>query len=195
MQKAECRNAEGRNEGRSRKTGVGRYQVSERFQVSESMGQGVALGGKSSGRVVLTEKGRMMAGIPLDPRLSRMLIEARKEGCIEEITIIVAALSIQDPRERPVEKAREADRVHATFYDSQSDFVTLLNIWRRYHSHRQQVNSNNQMKRFCREHFLSYMRMREWRDIHHQISDILKEYGIRPPAYRSCRLYLRARKA
>ena len=145
---------------------------------NRSRAEGLILGEKSRNRVVLTAKGRMMAGIPLDPRLSRMLIEARKEGCIEEISIIVAALSIQDPRERPVEKAREADRVHATFYDSQSDFVTLLNIWRRYHSHRQQVNSNNQMKRFCREHFLSYMRMREWRDIHHQISDILKEYGL-----------------
>jgi ATP-dependent helicase HrpA len=156
-----------------------RRQKSEgRSQKAEVGGHGVGYGGKSRGRVELTEKGRMMAGIPLDPRLSRMLIEAQKEGCIEEISIIAAALSIQDPRERPMEKAREADRVHATFYDSQSDFVTLLNIWRRYHSHRQQVNSNNQMKRFCREHFLSYMRMREWCDIHHQISDILKEYGL-----------------
>jgi HrpA-like RNA helicase len=130
-------------------------------QKAQSMGPGVAWGGKSSARVVLTEKGRLMARIPLDPRLSRMLIEAKKEGCINEITIIVAALSIQDPRERPVEMAREADRVHATFHDAPSDFVTLLNIWHRYHSHRQKVKSNNQMKRFCREHFLSFMRMRE----------------------------------
>ena len=138
----------------------------------------MALGVESSGRVVLTEKGRLMARIPLDPRLSRMLIEAGKEGCIGEMTIIVAALSIQDPRERPVEKAQEADRGHAAFHDAQSDFVTLLNIWQRYHSHWQKVKSNNQMKRFCREHYLSYMRMREWRDIHHQISDILKEHGM-----------------
>ena len=180
-----------------------RRQKSEgRSQKAEVGGHGVANGGKSRNRVVLTAKGRMMAGILLDPRLSRMLIEAKKEGCIEEMTIIVAALSIQDPRERPVEKAQEADRVHATFCDSQSDFVTLLNIWHRYHSHQQMVNSNNQMKRFCRENFLSYMRMREWRDIHHQISDILKEYGPwnaeggmgkaerggRPPAHRDLRL-------
>jgi ATP-dependent helicase HrpA len=143
---------------------------------------------KSQKSIRLTEKGRLMARIPLDPRLSRMLIEAKKEGCINEITIIVAALSIQDPRERPVEMAREADRVHATFHDAQSDFVTLLNIWHRYHSHRKKVKSNNQMKRFCREHFLSFMRMREWKDIHHQISDILKEHGIRPPAHRGLRL-------
>jgi ATP-dependent helicase HrpA len=152
--------------------------------------------------MMLTEKGRLMARIPLDPRLSRMLIEAGKEGCIGEMTIIAAALSIQDPRERPVEKAREADRGHAAFHDAQSDFVTLLNIWQRYHSHRQKVKSNNQMKRFCREHFLSFMRMREWRDIHHQISDILKEHGMgkeeggrgkgeggsRPPAHREISL-------
>jgi len=138
----------------------------------------IGLGGKLQGRIKLTGKGRLMARIPLDPRLSRMLIEAGKEGCIGEMTIIVAALSIQDPRERPVEKAREADRGHAAFHDAQSDFVTLLNIWHRYHSHRQKVKSNNQMKRFCREHFLSFMRMREWRDIHHQISDILKEHGM-----------------
>ncbi len=146
---------------------------------AESLRQGVALAGKLRSRVALTERGRLMARIPLDPRLSRMLIEAKKEDCIDEMTIIVAALSIQDPRERPVEKAQEADRVHATFHDPQSDFVTLLNIWHRYHSHRQKVKSNNQMKRFCREHFLSYMRMREWRDIHQQISILLKEHGFR----------------
>ena len=162
---------EQRSEDRGRKTDGSGQKV-------ESMGGGAALGGESSGRVVLTEKGRLMARIPLDPRLSRMLIEAGKEGCIGEMTIIAAALSIQDPRERPVEKAREADREHAAFHDAQSDFVTLLNIWHRYHSHRQKVKSNNQMKRFCREHFLSFMRMREWRDIHHQISDILNEHGM-----------------
>ncbi len=92
---------------------------------------GAAVEGKSSSRVVLTKKGRLMARIPLDPRLSRMLIEAEKEGCVGEMTIIAAALSIQDPRERPVEKARDADRMHATFHDPQSDFVTLLNFWHR----------------------------------------------------------------
>ena len=73
-----------------------------------------------------------MAKIPLDPRLSRMLIEAHQQRCIAETTIIAAALSIQDPRERPIEKAGEADRMHAGFDDPQSDFVTLLNIWNRY---------------------------------------------------------------
>ena len=181
-------NAERITEDRGKKTEVRGQKTDSRSKKAGSMGPEVALGGKSSGRVVLTGKGRLMAGIPLDPRLSRMLIEAKKEGCIDEMTIIVAALSIQNPRERPVEKAQEADRLHATFHDPQSDFVTLLNIWHRYESHRQKVKSNNRMKRFCREHFLSYMRMREWGDIHHQISLLLKEHGIRPPAHRGLRL-------
>jgi ATP-dependent helicase HrpA len=137
-----------------------------------------AAGIKYSGRVVLTEKGVQMAKIPLDPRLSRMLIEAGKEGCIDEIAIIAAALSIQDPRERPLEKIQDVDRIHAAFNDPHSDFVTLLNIWNRYHDRQEKVKSNNQMKRFCREHYLSYRRMREWRDIRRQIAAILKEHGI-----------------
>ena len=134
--------------------------------------------GKSHKQVRLTDRGRLMAKIPLDPRLSRMLIEAQQQGCLAETAIIAAALSIQDPRERPVEKTAEADRMHAGFDDPNSDFVTYLNIWLRYHSHWQQVNSNNQMKKFCREHFLSYKRMREWRDIHSQIIAILKEHDL-----------------
>ena len=139
---------------------------------------GAGSGSTAQERIVLTEKGRLMARIPLDPRLSRMLIEAQKEGCIEEVAVLAAALSIQDPRERPLEKAAEADRVHTIFQDPQSDFVTLLNIWRRYHDHLEAVKSNNQMKRFCREHFLSFIRMREWRDIHHQVWEILREHGM-----------------
>ena len=119
-----------------------------------------------------------MAKIPLDPRLSRMMIEAQQEQCVAETVIIAAALSIQDPRERPIEKAGEADRMHAGFDDPESDFVTLLNIWNRYHAQRQKVKSNNQMKKFCREHYLSFKRMREWGDIHGQILAILKEHRM-----------------
>jgi ATP-dependent helicase HrpA len=146
-------------------------------QSEEGTGSEEVAGTKSSGRVDLTEKGQVMAMIPLDPRLSRMLLEAQKEGCVPEITIIAAALSIQDPRERPVEKTREADRMHALFDDPHSDFVTLLNIWNRYHAHWLKVKSSNQMKRFCREHYLAFKRMREWRDIHSQILAILEEQG------------------
>jgi ATP-dependent helicase HrpA len=132
----------------------------------------------SQKQIRLTEKGRVMAMIPLDPRLSRMLIEAGQQHCIAETVIVAAALSIQDPRERPVEKTADADRMHAAFDDPNSDFVTLLNIWHRYHAHRQNVKSNNQMKKYCREHFLSFKRMREWWDIHSQIKIILKEHKI-----------------
>ena len=128
--------------------------------------------------VKLTDKGRLMAKLPLDPRLSRMLIEAQQQGCIAETVIIAAALSIPDPRERPVEKAPEADRMHAGFDDPNSDFVTLLNIWDRYYAHWHKVKSSNQMKKFCREHYLSFKRMREWRDIHSQIFTILKEHKM-----------------
>jgi ATP-dependent helicase HrpA len=127
--------------------------------------------------VELTEIGRTMARVPLDPRLSRMLIEARREGCVEEVAIIVAALSIQDPRERPADKTAEADRAHAAFNDPASDFLTLLNIWQRFQEARQAAGSHGALRRFCREHFLSYRRMREWEDIHRQIGDILKEGG------------------
>ncbi|MBT8371622.1 MAG: DUF3418 domain-containing protein, partial [Deltaproteobacteria bacterium] len=138
-------------------------------------------------------------------RLSRMLVEAHKEGCLRELAVITAVLSIQDPRERPVEKIQEADRIHAVFSDPRSDFMTLLNIWHRYHCHQEKVKSNNQMKRFCREHYLSFRRMREWRDIHHQIAAILKDHslwkwasgpqgstprreeGIRPPTWKGLR--------
>ena len=137
----------------------------------------------SAGRVELTEKGRLMAKIPLDPRLSRMLLEAKDEGCIDQIAVIAAVLSIRDPRERPLEKTAAADQMHARFDDPFSDFTTLLNIWNRYHHVRNTKKSTRQLKRFCRQHFLSYNRMREWCDIHRQIRAILEEFGL-PVAHR-----------
>ncbi|MBW2739344.1 MAG: ATP-dependent RNA helicase HrpA, partial [Deltaproteobacteria bacterium] len=126
----------------------------------------------------LTEKGGLMAKMPVDPRLSRMLIEANYEGCLNEIIVIASALSIQDPRERPVEKAQEADQAHALFRDPSSDFITLLNIWKRYHDVWQKEKSTNKMKKFCKKHYLSFKRIREWRDIHAQIFAILQESGF-----------------
>jgi ATP-dependent helicase HrpA len=155
-----------------------KHRAKGKVQKSNSRGRTASATAKSSDSLVLTEKGRLMAKIPLDPRLSRMLIEASKTGCLLEMAIITAALSIQDPRERPAEKIEDASRTHAIFSDSHSDFIALLNIWHRYHGHQEKVKSNNQMKRFCREHYLSYKRMREWRDIHRQIATILKEHGI-----------------
>ena len=123
----------------------------------------------------LSEDGRQMAALPLDPRLSRMLIEAKKEGCLQEIAVIVSALSIQDPRERPAEKEGEADQAHAAFSEPLSDFITLLNIWRAFQSIAPGAGSAGRLKKFCKTHFLSFRRMREWRDIYGQVTAILAE--------------------
>lgn len=122
----------------------------------------------------LTETGRRMAEFPLDPRASRMMIEAQKENCVNEIAVIAAALSIQDPRERPYEKADEAPKAHAQFAHPESDFLTYLNIWNRYHGSLESLPTQNKQRKFCRDHFLSYKRMIEWRDIYHQIMDIIE---------------------
>ncbi len=134
--------------------------------------------GSPSKQIKLTEKGRLMAKLPLDPRLSRMLLEAKGLDCIDQIAVIAAALSIQDPRERPLEKAAEADQMHTQFNDPLSDFNTLLNIWTRYRHIGHRKKSTNQLKQFCRQHFLSYKRMREWQDIYQQITAILEEHGM-----------------
>jgi ATP-dependent helicase HrpA len=127
----------------------------------------------------LTQKGRVMADMPIDPRLSCMLIEAHTQDCLKEMTIIAAALSIQDPRERPAEKAAAADRAHAVFKDPASDFILLLNIWNRYHEAAGKQNKMRDTKKFCQTHFISFRRMREWRDIHGQLSAILEDAAMR----------------
>ncbi len=133
---------------------------------------------KGKRRFALTKKGELMAKMQVDPRLSRMLIEAETESCLKEVTVIASALSIRDPRERPAEKAREADQIHKTFHDPSSDFITLLNIWKKYHQTLQKEKTTGSMKKFCKNHYISFKRMREWRDIHVQISEILREYGL-----------------
>ncbi len=128
-------------------------------------------------RYALTRRGRMMASLPLDPRVSRMLIEAEKEGCTGEVLVIAAALSIADPRERPAERAAEADAAHGQFHHPASDFATLLNIWRAFSEARRKKGSAK-LKRFCRERFLSYVRMREWMDLHRQLQEEAVDAGI-----------------
>jgi ATP-dependent helicase HrpA len=137
--------------------------------------------GAETAPYVLTREGRQMAAMPLDPRLARMLIEGKREGCLPEVAVIVAALSIQDPRERPAEKKAEADRAHAVFNDPLSDFVSLLNIWNRSREAAGSgPGSTSRMKRFCTTGFLSFRRLREWRDIHTQILTILREHRWLP---------------
>jgi ATP-dependent helicase HrpA len=124
----------------------------------------------------LTALGRKLAHLPVDPTVGRMLLEAQKEGCVREILVIAAGISIQDPRERPMEAAKEADTMHARFRHKESDFLTLLNIWESYHDEMDRL-SQNQLRKFCKGHYLSYLRMREWRDIHHQLERTLKDLG------------------
>ena len=126
----------------------------------------------------LTDNGRIMARMPIDPRLSRMLIEAQKENCLAQVTVIAAALSIQDVRERPLDKENLADQAHRPFVDPLSDFITILNLWTAVHHGPQAPRSLNALKKFCRQHFLSFRRIREWRDIHNQITAVLKEQGM-----------------
>jgi ATP-dependent helicase HrpA len=132
----------------------------------------------STPRHRLTQRGQIMAQLPLDPRISRMILEARAEGCLPEILVIAAALSIQDPRERPADKEAQADQAHAQFKDPASDFSSLLGLWQRCYHRGESPQTQNRLRRFCRDHFLSYRRMREWREIHDQILSILIEKKI-----------------
>lgn len=133
---------------------------------------------RKQGRIVLTEKGKMMAAMPLDPRISRMMIESCKEGCVEEAAVIAGILSIQDPRERPIEKAALADQMHAPFKDADSDFFTMLKIWKQYHREWKELKTQNRMRKFCKDHFLSFPRMREWAYTYDQIMTIIRDQKI-----------------
>ena len=127
----------------------------------------------------LTERGRDMARLPIDPTVSRMILQARDEHALSEVLIIASAISVQDPRDRPLEEQEAADQMHRRFRDERSDFIAYLNIWNAYHKQMEKA-SQNQMRKFCKAHYLSYVRMREWRDIHAQIHQTLKEIGRFP---------------
>ncbi|TAK80077.1 MAG: ATP-dependent RNA helicase HrpA [Betaproteobacteria bacterium] len=123
--------------------------------------------GAVSEEKTLTRTGKELARLPLDPRVARMLVAARAEGCLDEVLVIAAALSVQDPRERPMEKAAAADERHARFADERSDFLGFLKLWK--------LQEEPGLRRLCRENFLSYARMREWRDVHAQLQTALAE--------------------
>jgi len=127
----------------------------------------------------ITELGRQLAKLPLDPRLGRMLLAARGESSLREVLIIVAALAVQDPRERPLEKQQAADEKHRRFRDEQSDFLALLKLWDYYHEQVRQL-SKNQLRNLCQAEFLSFVRLREWRDLHHELLGLTTEMGMRP---------------
>ena len=123
----------------------------------------------------LTANGRLMARLPLDPRISRIIIESMALGSSREITVLAAALSIQDPRIRPPDKEHKADEVHRQFVDKKSDFLTLLNIWNAFFIPGEEAPAKSRLSRFCKANFLSWQRMREWMDVHEQISRLLRE--------------------
>ena len=126
----------------------------------------------------ITRDGRQMARFPVDPRLSRMLLEAAKRDCLAELLIITSALSIQDPRERPHEYQTKADTAHQQYWDEKSDFLAFLNIWNTFEKY-QKEQSHSQQRRYCRSNFLSYARMREWRDVHYQLSAVCDELNLK----------------
>ncbi|MEU5694562.1 ATP-dependent RNA helicase HrpA [Actinosynnema sp. NPDC020468] len=135
------------------------------------------LGAIVPGEQKLTPLGRKLAQLPVDPRLARMVIEADRNGCVREVMVIAAALSIQDPRERPSDKQQAADEQHARFKDPESDFVAYLNLWQHVRE-RQKELSSNQFRRLCRAEFLNYLRVREWQDVYTQLRQVAKTLGV-----------------
>ncbi|MEU8197577.1 ATP-dependent RNA helicase HrpA [Microbispora amethystogenes] len=127
----------------------------------------------------LTPVGRRLAQLPVDPRLARMVLEAEKNGCAREVMIIAAALSIQDPRERPADKQQAADEKHRRFADKESDFLTYLNLWN-YLRERQKELSSSAFRRLCKAEFLNYLRVREWQDIDSQLRQVARTLNVMP---------------
>lgn len=130
----------------------------------------------------LTDLGRDLARLPVDPAIGRMLLQARAEGALPEVLVIAAGLSIQDPRERPFDQQAAAETAHRRFQHPRSDFLTLLNLWEAYHGQWEVLKTQNQMRKFCRTHFLSFLRMREWRDVHAELEEAVAELGGDPAA-------------
>ncbi|KAH8269104.1 hypothetical protein KR044_008648, partial [Drosophila immigrans] len=147
-----------------------------------------AIATADNGHYQLTPQGRQLAQLPIDPRLARMVLEAQKSGSVREVMIITAALSIQDPRERPMDKQQASDEKHRRFADKDSDFLAFVNLWD-YLQEQQKANSSSQFRRLCRNDFLNYLRVREWQDIYTQLRQVVKELGLpinsTPSDYRS----------
>ncbi|PWJ06844.1 ATP-dependent RNA helicase HrpA [Streptomyces sp. NWU49] len=125
----------------------------------------------------LTETGRKLAQLPVDPRLARMVLEAERNGCVREVMVVAAALSIQDPRERPADKQTQADQQHARFRDETSDFLAYLNLWR-YVREQQKERGSSSFRRMCKQEYLNFLRIREWQDIYTQLRTVAKQMGI-----------------
>jgi ATP-dependent helicase HrpA len=152
-----------------------RRDVKAGVQLLEELGALEASGHAARRR--LTPLGRKLAQLPLDPRLARMVVEADRNACVREVMVIAAALSIQDPRERPTDRQEAADQQHRRFADPGSDFLAYLNLWQ-YLRERQKALSSSQFRKLCRTEFLNYLRIREWQDIYGQLRQTVKPLGI-----------------
>lgn len=140
------------------------YQLLEELQAVTAKGQ-------------LTALGQQLARLPVDPRFAAMLLQASRSGALAEVMVVVAALSIQDPRDRPADKRAAADQAHARWRDPESDFAGWLLLWNHFEEQRQAL-SRNQFAKYCRKNFVSYLRMREWRDLHHQIHQACRQLKL-----------------
>lgn len=133
---------------------------------------------RSNGRMRLTKLGRSIAKLPIDPRYARMVVEAARQDCLQEVIVIAAGLSIQDPRERPQDKRQAADESHSEWQDKASDFISYLNLWKGF-KEQQKALSQNQLRKWCKTRFINYLRMREWQDIVSQLKKSIVELGFR----------------
>lgn len=127
----------------------------------------------------LTKTGRQLAKLPIDPRIGRMVIAGQKLNCLTEILIIASALSIQDPRERPIDKQQAADEAHGKYKDERSDFLGFIKLWELYHDRKKHL-TQNKLRKYCKEYFLSFIRLREWHDIHQQLHVQITQMGLKP---------------
>jgi ATP-dependent helicase HrpA len=127
----------------------------------------------------VTALGRQLARLPIDPRLGRMILAAQRQGCLREVLIIASALAIQDPRERPLEHRQAADERHRRLHNERSDFLSLLKLWEFYHEQARKL-SKSKLRALCQQEFLSFVRMREWHDLHQELHGLVTEMGLRP---------------
>ena len=152
-----------------------RRQVTAGTQLLEELH---ALEGVERGRHRLTKVGRRLAALPVDPRLARMILEADRLAVLREVLVIAAALSVQDPRERPADRQAQADQLHARFRHPRSDFLTLLNLWQHVRVQQRELSSSA-FRRMCRDEHLNYLRIREWQDLESQLRQAAKQLGLK----------------
>lgn len=146
--------------------------IADGFNVLHELGAVDELG-------ALTKLGKRLSRLPIDPKIGRMLLAAEKHDCVLEMLILVSALSIQDPRERPFDAREAASRAQMRFADKESDFVAFLNLWEFWSAALKEKQSNKQLLQLCKSHFISFVRLREWRELHHQLRDIVTEMKFR----------------